>query len=314
MISVALCTYNGESFIKEQLESIANQTLPVDEIVVCDDRSTDNTVQSIRTFASKHSNIDVRLIINDRNIGVRMNFEKALNLCKGDIKFLSDQDDIWLPNKVETFNDYFIKHPDKSVVFSNASLIDTDNKPCSRFTLFESLGLNEEGLKLCDKGYFLNIFITGGRAWGATMAIRKGVVCNFNYPTQMYHDYILAIEAIQNNSLGYIAKPLMKYRIHSNQKVGVGNAYLDPPSINIYDLGHGNFEGYPCPPAIQNEIDMRDMRYGFFTLGLRGIAKIILNCHKYKKNYKSDWKDFIKVDINRIILKYKSTHCICSLY
>lgn len=310
IFSVAICTYNGEKFITQQLESIINQTLPVNEIVVCDDRSTDNTVQIVRAFASKHSNIDVRLIVNDRNIGVRMNFEKALNMCNGDIKFLSDQDDIWLPNKVETFYDFFIKNPDKSVVFSNASLIDTDNKPCSRFTLFESLGLNEEGLKLCDKGYFLNIFITGGRAWGATMAIRKGVVCNFNYPTQMYHDYILAIEAIQNNSLGYIAKPLMKYRIHSNQKVGVGNAYLDPPSINIYDLGHGNFEGYPCPAAIQNEIDMRDMRYNFFTLGLRGIAKIILNYRKYKKNYKSDWKDFIKVDIDRIVSKYQTTHFI----
>ena len=65
MISVALCTYNGENYIKEQLESIANQTLPVDEIVVCDDCSTDNTIQVVQTFAAQHQDIAFKIIIND---------------------------------------------------------------------------------------------------------------------------------------------------------------------------------------------------------------------------------------------------------
>ncbi|MCR4829135.1 MAG: glycosyltransferase [Bacteroidales bacterium] len=308
MISVAICTYNGEKFVNRQLESIANQTLPVDEIVICDDKSTDSTVQIIETFASRNPNILVRLIINEDNLGVRMNFEKALNLCKGDIKFLSDQDDIWFPNKVETFYEYFNTHPQKKVVFSNATLIDTNDQPCSRYTLFESLGLDNYGLQLCDNGYLLNVFVTGGRSWGATMAIRKEVICNFNYPTQMYHDYILALEAILNNSLGYIKEPLMDYRIHNNQKVGLGDAFLDPPRINIYDLEHGNMQGYPCPPALQREIDIRDLRYSFFVSGLRGIPKILLNYHKYKKHYKSDWIKFIKADIDRIIVRYKIAH------
>ena len=139
MISVALCTYNGALFINQQLESIVNQTHPVDEIVVCDDRSTDDTVKIIESFASQHPSIIVRLIINDNVLGVRMNFEKALNTCNGDIKFLSDQDDIWFPNKVETIVEYFQTNTDKSVVFSNANLINSESKPYSKYDLFDCI-------------------------------------------------------------------------------------------------------------------------------------------------------------------------------
>ena len=308
MISVALCTYNGEKYITQQLESIANQTTHVDEIVVCDDCSTDNTIQLVYDFSKRHPEIKTIIIENETNIGVRLNFEKALNTCNGDIKFLSDQDDVWFPNKVETIVTYFENNKDITVVFSNATLIDSENNQLTKYTFFECNGLDNYGLNLFDKGYQLNIFITGSRACGATMAIRKDVVCNFNYPTQLYHDYILALEAILNNSLGYITTPLMQYRIHDKQKVGLGDSYLAPPKINIYDIGHDDFKGYDCSLELQNELDMRDMRYSFFIMGLRGIPKILINYRKYKRNYKTEWKDFMRADIDRIIVKYRSNH------
>lgn len=309
MISVALCTYNGALFINQQLESIVNQTHPVDEIVVCDDRSTDDTVKIIESFASQHPSIIVRLIINDNVLGVRMNFEKALNTCNGDIKFLSDQDDIWFPNKVETIVEYFQTNTDKSVVFSNANLINSESKPYSKYDLFDCIGLDNNGLQLCDKGYYMNVFLTNGRAYGCTMAIRKEVVCKFDYPTKLYHDYILTIEAILNNNLGYIKEPLMQYRIHNEQTSGIGPSEIRPPKIYIYDIGHVDMQGYPSPPELQKEIDMRDLRFSFYILGLRGIPKIFLNYRKYKSNYKTEWKNYVRADIKRIIVRYKSTHC-----
>src|SRR5512139_3417667 len=78
--SVALCTYNGERYLLEQLESIAGQTVPVDEIVICDDHSTDRTPDIIRNFAAT-STLPVRAYFNEKNLGSDKNFEKAIELC-----------------------------------------------------------------------------------------------------------------------------------------------------------------------------------------------------------------------------------------
>ena len=105
-ISVALCTYNGETFIDQQINSILNQTLKVDEIVVCDDISKDNTIKIIQEYSLKFPDI-FKIYINESNIGSVKNFEKAISLCTGEIIFLSDQDDVWELNKVFIFKDYF---------------------------------------------------------------------------------------------------------------------------------------------------------------------------------------------------------------
>src|SRR4030095_14430308 len=87
-VSIALCSYNGERYLQEQLDSIAGQSRLPDELVVCDDRSLDETAEIIRAFASKVP-FPVRLTINERNLGSTKNFEKAISLCRGDIILLS---------------------------------------------------------------------------------------------------------------------------------------------------------------------------------------------------------------------------------
>lgn len=111
-LSVAMCTYNGEKYIREQLMSIRNQTLRIDEIVICDDCSEDDTVEIIENLIRQYD-LPVRLHVNTWNHGYRKNFEQAICRCSGDIIFLSDQDDIWLPTKVETIIGYFNSNPDK---------------------------------------------------------------------------------------------------------------------------------------------------------------------------------------------------------
>src|SRR5688572_22956866 len=96
-VSVALCTYNGANFIGEQLQSICSQTMSPNEIVICDDASTDKTISCIREIKNNYPAIDWKIVKNTSNLGYVKNFEQAISLASGDIIFLSDQDDVWLP-------------------------------------------------------------------------------------------------------------------------------------------------------------------------------------------------------------------------
>src|SRR5690349_15385572 len=100
-ISVAMATYNGAPFLPEQLQSLAAQTLPPFELVVCDDGSTDRTIQILREFATS-APFPVRIHENSERLGFGDNFLKAAALCQGDWIAFCDQDDIWLPHKLET--------------------------------------------------------------------------------------------------------------------------------------------------------------------------------------------------------------------
>ena len=98
-ISVAMCTYNGEKYLHQQLASIAQQTRLPEEMVVCDDCSSDSTPEIIEEFA-RTVPFPVRFFRNPQNLGSTKNFEKAIGLCTGDMIALCDQDDIWMPEKL----------------------------------------------------------------------------------------------------------------------------------------------------------------------------------------------------------------------
>ena len=99
MISVAMATYNGERFVKEQIDSILSQTIEDIELVVCDDCSTDTTWDILNEYAMQ--DMRVHIYRNDHNLGYKNNFEKAIRLCRGDFIALSDQDDIWFDRHLE---------------------------------------------------------------------------------------------------------------------------------------------------------------------------------------------------------------------
>src|SRR5688572_18023212 len=138
-ISVAICTHNGSNFIEEQLESICKQTMQPDEIVVCDDASTDNTLACVQNVRDKFPGISWKIIGNAQNLGYVKNFEQAISLASGDIIFLSDQDDVWLPEKVKKLVDYLEIEKGKELVFSN-SLISSSTLQSYNHTMFEKTG------------------------------------------------------------------------------------------------------------------------------------------------------------------------------
>lgn len=135
MISIAMATYNGEKYLQQQLDSIAAQTVLPDELVVCDDCSTDKTIEILENFKNK-VNFDVRILQNQTNSGYVKNFARVIPEAKGDFVFMCDQDDFWFPNKIETVLKTFDENPDAQLVAHNAMCTNSDLEPLGK-TLFE---------------------------------------------------------------------------------------------------------------------------------------------------------------------------------
>jgi glycosyltransferase involved in cell wall biosynthesis len=127
MISIAMATFNGSFHILEQLESFNRQSIQPDELIVFDDGSTDNTVEIIKEF-SNSSTFLIRIYVNDLTLGYSQNFSKALSKCQGDFIFLSDQDDVWLDNKIETVLNKFESSEHIHLLIHDLDFCDTNLK------------------------------------------------------------------------------------------------------------------------------------------------------------------------------------------
>lgn len=126
-VSIAMATYNGERFLKAQLDSFARQTLLPFELVACDDGSTDNTMDILRQFAAEAA-FPVRIYRNPERLGIRDNFLRALEICEGDLVAFSDQDDVWLPEKLAACAAGFEPN-DVTAVTHGVSFADAGLKP-----------------------------------------------------------------------------------------------------------------------------------------------------------------------------------------
>jgi glycosyltransferase involved in cell wall biosynthesis len=222
-ISVALCTYNGERFIAKQIESIFNQTQAVTEIVICDDGSTDKTDEIILKFQKQHPHI-IRYYKNEKNINCIKNFEQAIRLTTGDYIFLSDQDDIWQPNKVYTVVNHFLQNPNSEGVFTNALLINENETVIENYTLLQCCIFKPEMLEKYG-GFWHTYQHQDNMVTGATLCIKK-IVKDFIFPfpsiPQFYHDEWIALHLAKRNTLNVINAHLISYRIHEKQQVGTG--------------------------------------------------------------------------------------------
>jgi len=198
MISVCIATYNGELFIRKQLISILKQLGKKDEIIISDDFSTDSTLEIVRSFKDKR----IRIYSNTRFKSLIFNFENAIKHAKGDIIFLSDQDDIWVDDKV---TDYLKKLEFADFVFSNVSLIDVNDLIVTT--------------KLITKIPFYSFFhvIFFNHIIGSTIAIKKRIIVKaLPFPQRIpMHDQWLAVMAAYYGKIEYIDKPLLLYRRHS---------------------------------------------------------------------------------------------------
>lgn len=220
-ISVALCTYNGQKYIAEQLDSILQQYLIPDEIIVCDDNSSDNTLNILQTYQLKFPDL-VKIYKNDKRLGVIKNFEKAINLCTKEIIFLSDQDDIWLPKKISSIVCLFNYHPDVEAISHNLQLCSED-KTLFNFTMWDTMGFQNFLTKnYSNKDYLFHTLFFGNMVTGASLCFKKPsnpVVFHDHIP-HVIHDYQLAITYLSKRNIYFHNECLGLYRQHSKQQIG----------------------------------------------------------------------------------------------
>ena len=118
-ISIVISSYNGSSHIIEQLDSIRNQTRTPDEVLICDDCSTDSTPEIVNKYIKIHSLNNWRIVINQENKGWQRNFIDGIEKSTGDLIFTCDQDDIWRNDKLEIMENIMLKHPEINLLASN---------------------------------------------------------------------------------------------------------------------------------------------------------------------------------------------------
>lgn len=219
-VSIALCTYNGEKYLSEQLNSYLLQTRLPDELIICDDCSTDSTTSILNSF-KKRASFSVLINRNEKTLGSTGNFEKAISLCSGDIIFLSDQDDVWMPEKIEEIVVVFEKTPETGLIFSNADLVD-ENLNSYNISLWDKNFPVSEQHK-AEKGRMAEVLLTKNVACGATAAFRANYK-NFFSPIpvhlSMIHDGWIAFIAASLSGTQYLPQKLIAYRQHSGQQIG----------------------------------------------------------------------------------------------
>lgn len=231
-VSIAMCTHNGGIFLKEQLNSFLNQDVLPDSIVVYDDKSTDNTLAILKDF-QMIAPFSVNIKQNKEKIGTRENFQQAIDQANADIIFLADQDDIWKKNKISNYIKCFQSDPDALLFFSDGNLIDENGDELGS-TLWEKWSFDQQTRTLWQDNFyaFKELLVNNNKATGATVAFRstlKEKALPFYTRIPHWHDAWLALVAAGMHGLRFIQQPLIKYRIHSNQQVGIGGGFCLNP-------------------------------------------------------------------------------------
>lgn len=211
-VSVCMAAYCGERYIAAQLQSILCQLAPEDEVIVVDDASTDRTGERVGALLDDR----IRLIEHSRNLGVSHTFEDAIGRASGEIVFLSDQDDLWVADKVSTILQQFEDNPSVSLVVSDAALIDQNGAQVAK-SFYELRGKFNDGI-------LANLLRC--KYHGCTMAFRAELLPRalpFPRSKLILHDQWLGmVNKLSGGKAQYIADPLVLYRRHDNNATGSG--------------------------------------------------------------------------------------------
>jgi glycosyltransferase involved in cell wall biosynthesis len=212
-ISIAMTTYNGEKFLEQQLLSIFQQTLQPDEVIICDDGSTDNTVMIAKLFIEKHNLHDYwRVLINEQNKGLTKNFLDCASMTTGDIIFFSDQDDIWENDKIYKMTTLFEKNDKVKAMSCTVTCIDTNGDISE--SVFNKIRKGKGNIHQIS----FSKQVRDNRSAGLTLAIRrelldyvKPIIFKYNLP----YDLPMGLLASAFGGYYLIEEPLVYRRVHS---------------------------------------------------------------------------------------------------
>lgn len=222
-VSVAIATYNGAKYLKEQLESIAKQTVLPNEIIISDDCSTDNTREVVESFV-KNSAIPVRFLTHPVNIGIINNFFNAFNHCTGDYIFYCDQDDVWMLDKVEQCLRCFQHSSQIKLVIHQNNIVDENLKDQSIIQPYISQSHTVKSPVYRDSVW----------GFGHQMVFHRSILPMLAYlkdlnETSLLHvatcfDFSIIVAAGAIGDIYLLKKPLVFFRRHSNSTTKAGKA------------------------------------------------------------------------------------------
>ncbi|MBC7930737.1 MAG: glycosyltransferase, partial [Rubrivivax sp.] len=164
----------------------------------------------------------VRLYVNEQNLGSTRNFEKAIGLCEGELIALSDQDDVWLPRKLELVEAVFDRAPGVGLVFTDAELVDERLRPLGH-RLWDKVGFDKRMRQRVRGGRALDVLLPGWTVTGATMAFRskfRDLALEIPDDLSMIHDGWIALVVAAVSDVEFISEPLIEYRQHPHQQIG----------------------------------------------------------------------------------------------
>jgi glycosyltransferase involved in cell wall biosynthesis len=217
-IAVVIATYNGEKYIEEQLFSIYKQTLSPEQVIICDDCSTDATVKLIQKFMEKHKLTSKwHLYINEENLGYPTNFYNCLDKSNAKYCFFSDQDDIWHPQKIEKMMSVLEKHEEINLMCCNYAIVNAKGQ--EMYGGMVSRRKSSENLSLVSVDKILKTFTYPGMA----MVVRNDFynkLCPVFVKSKIPHDFILALLASDVNSFYYYDFVGVYHRYHDNNVSG----------------------------------------------------------------------------------------------
>ncbi len=254
-IDILMATYNGEKFLKEQIDSILNQTYSDFRLIISDDCSKDNTREILKEYEKKDERIKV--YFQENNLGYVKNFEFLLTKVENDIYMLSDQDDVWLPTKVEhTYNK--LKETNSDLVFTDLEVVDEKlNILYPSFNDYMKLSRKIKKYKGDYRLQYLYNCVTGC----TLMSTKKFVDLILPLPIDSkyaIHDTWIACTVANNGNVEYLDEKTIKYRQHGNNQVGIekishGFKKLDQVRNLFIDVKLGLFETYVNNDRIFNE-------------------------------------------------------------
>jgi glycosyltransferase involved in cell wall biosynthesis len=202
LISVVLCSYNGEKYIEEQIDSILNQTYSNLELIISDDASADSTLVKLQRY---QSNPKVKLHFQKQNIGPSKNFEFAIRHAGGEFIACSDQDDIWFPDKIEKLHAAI---EDSSLIYSDSELLDENGN---------RLNKKISDLRNMYSGHRTTGFIFSNVVWGHALMINRKILPSIlPIPDGIPHDIWMAYKAATITGIKYLDQPLTMYRQHQS--------------------------------------------------------------------------------------------------
>ena len=316
-ISVALCSYNGEKYIEQQLQSIANQTRLPAELVICDDCSTDSTPEIVKRFA-KSAPFEVKYVENEKNVGseikgITRNFEKAVRLCTGSFIALCDQDDAWFPQKLSRLTGLLEHDAQLGGVFSDSQLMKQDATP-TRTLLSKTTGLTKRDQRWLRQGQELRVLLAMTKVYGSTLMFRTSLLDRIlPVPPNWWFDAWFGCMIAVHSRLMFLPEPLVHYRIHPEQSVGAAVPTLwqrmqdwrsparqyseeaQPQLIELCErLEAQNAPGtQPYIEYLRGRLALMQLRSNLPSNRVARLGKILPAVHDYQR-YFNGWKSILK--------------------